>query len=241
MKEKTNCLICKNETKFGGKTCSRKCADELKKINSREKRNCLFCKKEFTVRKKDAKQLCSEECRWKWADLPENIENRTSAAKNVLMKKYGVDSPSKLQGHVDKIKKTKLQNHGDENYVNFEKAKQTKKEIYGDENYNNLIKSNQTKLDNHGDENYNNREQAKKTMIEKYGVEHALRLDMFKLKQQETCFKNNGVMFPLQCKKIINKSFKTNLEKYGVEHVLQNKDIFNKTIWKYQSYISRFI
>jgi len=42
---KTNCLYCGNENpKHGMKTCSRKCTDELKKINSREKRSCLFCK-----------------------------------------------------------------------------------------------------------------------------------------------------------------------------------------------------
>jgi len=54
---KTNCLICKKENpKHGMKTCCRKCADELKKINSRETRSCLFCGEKFEVRKKDERQ-----------------------------------------------------------------------------------------------------------------------------------------------------------------------------------------
>jgi len=51
MKKETYCAICGNKTKYGGKTCSRKCADELKKINNREKRICVYCKNTFTVKK----------------------------------------------------------------------------------------------------------------------------------------------------------------------------------------------
>ena len=84
---KKNCLYCGNENpKHGMKTCSRKCADELKKINSREKRSCLFCKCDFEVRKKDIKQLCSEDCRKSWAALPENIDYRINQLKKKVKK-----------------------------------------------------------------------------------------------------------------------------------------------------------
>ena len=49
-KTKEFCLFCKKENpKTGMKTCSRKCADELKKINSREERECLCCKINFLL------------------------------------------------------------------------------------------------------------------------------------------------------------------------------------------------
>lgn len=49
------------------------------------------------------------------------------------------------------------------------KIKVTKIEKYGDENYNNSIKMKKTKLEKYGDENFNNRDKANVTNYEKYG------------------------------------------------------------------------
>ena len=49
-----------------------------------------------------------------------------------LMQKYGVDNISKISQ--DKVRKTKLKNHGNENYNNRDKAKMTTKKRFGFEN-----------------------------------------------------------------------------------------------------------
>jgi len=73
-------------------------------------------------------------------------------------------------------KLTKLIKYNDENYVNTEKTKLSKLKKYGNENYNNSIKIKATKLDRYGDENYNNPQKLKKTCIKKYGVDNISKL-----------------------------------------------------------------
>ena len=54
------------------------------------------------------------------------------------------DNECKRKYKTYKIKKTKLERYGDENYQNIDKIKQTKFEKYGDSNYNNRSKMKQT-------------------------------------------------------------------------------------------------
>jgi len=228
MKEKTNCLVCGKKTKYGGKTCSRDCSDEFKKKNNREIRNCKVCKSEFYVKKNNKKEICSDNCRKIWGSIKENKENRIKKTVEAIKEKYGVEHISKIPGHKEKIKYSKLKKYGNENYNNIEKNKQTKLENHGNENYNNIEKNKQTKLENHGNENYNNREQAKSTCIKKYGVEHVLKVDFFKLKRKETLNKNFGVSYPLQSEEIKKRFKQTNLEKYGFEASSMNEGVKNK-------------
>ena len=86
----------------------------------------------------------------------------------------------------NKIKETKKELYGDDNYHNIGQMKQTNLERYGDENYNNTNKNKQTKLLNHGNENYNNRDKFKETMLENWGVEHPMYCEEIIRKRIET-------------------------------------------------------
>lgn len=190
--------------------CSRKCADEIKKINSREIRNCLFCESEFEVRKKDKKKLCSDECNRKWSKFPENIKFRTDASKKAVKEKYGVDNVFQL----DEIKY---------------KSKETKKEKYGDENYNNSQKQIKTLYDNNGDDYFSNLAiYRKEKFLKEYGVEHHLQLDEFKDKMKQTNLKKYGVENVSQLEEFKERRKETMIELYGVENISKNEEIKQK-------------
>jgi len=210
-KTKEFCLFCKKENpKTGMKTCSRKCADELKKINSREERECLCCKNKFFVRKKETKQICSEECRQKWAAMPENIDKRIVASKQAVKEKFGVENVFQLENVKDKLKNTKLEKYGDENYNNPEKMLETKDEKYGE---------------NWGKEWYKN---MSNEMMKNFGVSHPLQSKIFLDKLKETNSKKYGEEWPSKSNLIklnIKKSFQ---EKYGVDNISQLESIKEK-------------
>ena len=211
---KTKCLNCGNENpKHGMKACSRKCADELKKINSREKRNCLFCKNEFEVRKKDAKKLCSEECRKQWSLLPENIELRIDASKKAIKEQFGVDNIFQLESTKEKLKKTKLERYGDEYYNNPEKNKLTTFGHYGVE---------------YASQNPEVKLKVKATIKERFGVEHHLQLPEIMEKQKKTNLERHGVNHIFQEENMKETIKDTIKERYGVENVSQNTDIKQK-------------
>lgn len=234
---KTNCLNCGIENpKNGMKTCSRKCADELKKINSREVRSCLFCKCEFEVRKKETRQLCSDECRKSWGAIPENIDARIKSSKKAIKEKFGVDSVFQLESVKNKSKETKLEKYGDENYNNSKKMYATNIENRGDNYVNDIIKireekflreygvkhplqlpeflekRKQTNIERHGVENVSQKEEFKRkrtdTMIDKFGVENASQNEAIKQKKKDTSMKNFGVSHHLKDGELFQKHFK---------------------------------
>jgi hypothetical protein len=210
-KPKGFCEFCKNENpKHGMKTCSRKCADELKKINSREERACLYCKQFFSIRKKDSKQICSEECRKKWSILPENIDKRINASKKAVKDKFGVNNVFQLDNIKEKLKKTKLEKYGDENYNNPEKMIETKDEKYGIEWRENWYKN------------------MSNEMMKNFGVLHPLQSDFFLNKLKNTNQKKYGVDWNMQSKDVravYNLSIK---QKFGVDNISQLESIKEK-------------
>jgi len=218
MKKITFCEICGSQTKFGGKTCSRKCSDELKKRNNREIRKCKVCGKNFEVKKTTKKEMCSYECRKIWAKIPENKNNRIKKSQEAIQKKHGVKSVFELESVKQKSKQTKKERYGNEIFVNVKKAKQTKKERYGNENYNNVSKSKKTKKERYGDENYNNREAAEKTMKDEYGVSHAMKLKKIQNKAAQTNIKKYNFKFPMQNEEIKKKAKQTSLERYNTQY-----------------------
>ena len=234
VKEITYCEFCKNENpKLNMKTCSRKCADELKKINSRETRNCLYCKNKFIVRKKEAKQLCSEECRSKWVVLPENIESRINASKKSIKDNFGVNNVFQLKEIKEKLKKTKFEKYGDEKYNNSEKMLDTKSERYGEKWGINWYK----KVENEMIKNYGVNhalqlkeflDKKKETSLSLYGTEHASQNEDVKNKIKDTCLTKFGTECPLQNAEVKEKGKQTNLEKYGVTHHFKDYDLFQK-------------
>lgn len=95
-------------------------------------------------------------------------DNYKTGERNESAEKYCCYECGK-NAHMKKIKQTKLERYGNENYQNIEKIKQTKLENYGNENYNNREKMKQTKQKHYGDENYVNIEKANATKLQKYG------------------------------------------------------------------------
>ena len=217
---KKDCLNCgKENPKPGMKTCCRKCADELKKINSREKRKCLFCNKEFSIRKKDTRKLCSEECREKWAKIPENLENRINLSKIATKEKFGVDNVFQLENVKEKSKKTKKLKYGDESYNNSEKMINTKKEKYGDGYLAESIKI------------------VREGLMKKYGADHPLKIQKFKDKKDSTNLKKYGVENIFQLEEFKQKRTNTIKKKYGVENASQSEEVKEK---KRQTSINNF-
>ena len=148
---------------------------------------------------------------------------------------------------MSKLKETKKERYGDENYNNRnkaretclerygvgmalqsgsirEKSKNTKKERYGDENYNNSSKSRITKKERYGDENYNNSSKSRITKKERYGDENYNNRN----KARETCQERYGADNPFQADGVKEKSRNTMKERYGVEYTRQSPELDQK-------------
>ena len=251
------CIICNKEfVPTGHKstaTCSKECLGiHIKNVRKKMTENgfsigrkkiitinkCIVCEKDFNPGKHKEKLTCSKECLKTHQNNTK--EDRIKKSKNALIEKYGVDHASKIPGHIDKVKKTKLEKYGDENYNNREQAKETTIEKYGVEHILQLDefinKAKHTKETLYGDENYNNRDQAKKTSIEKFGVEHHLQLPEYMDKQKQTNLKKYGSEFVFLSDDARKKLTDYNLEKFGTEFFFSSKeyleDVRNKKIEK---------
>lgn len=121
-----------------------------------------------------------------------------------------------------KIKSTKKEKYGDENYVNPEKALETKKEKYNGDYSEIVLKAENTKLKKYGDK-YPTRfgsEKFKESMVHKYGVEHNTLIPGFYDKLKKIFLKKYGVDHPMKLNSIKEKARQTCLERYGVENIL---------------------
>ena len=156
----------------------------------------------------------------------DNITNAKKACQTRI-EKYGSHHPTNFS---DKVKTTKLKNHGNENFVNVEKQKQTvAKHIAENPNYyfDREQKTKQTKVANGHDPNWNNRkkfketlstftnerkneiiEKRKQTCLDTYGVEYATQLLEVQQHAKQTCLKKYGVISAL------NLSYTRNLMHY---------------------------
>lgn len=147
-----------------------------------------------------------------------------------------------VESVVAKIKQTKLQRYGDENYNNMEQMKETHFKKYG-KYFNNTGKAKETylkkygvlydptqpekakktKLERYGDEKYNNIEQAKQTIQEKhedliaYYDEVNSKMKQTKLERYGDENYNNVEKFKQTC-----------MERYGVDNVSKCKDVIEK-------------
>jgi hypothetical protein len=112
--------------------------------NVNEKPVCLNCGSEVKFRDTIAKgyrSFCSMKC----TNESDITQNR---AVEAVREKYGVDYFPQHESHILKVKKTKLERYGDENYNNMSKVLQTKELKYGDKNYINRPKHSLTVRDN---------------------------------------------------------------------------------------------
>lgn len=100
--------------------------------------------------------------------IEKDIEAVVKRREQTCLDKYGETNPAKTKEVKEKI--------GSKNHENKEtrvaKIKQTKKEIYGNENYNNIEQNKLTKKIRYNNENYNNRDKSKETTLEHHGVDN---------------------------------------------------------------------
>lgn len=130
-----------------------------------------------------------------------------------------------------KIKNTKKEKYGDENYNNRDKFKKTCIEEFGQDNpmKNEIVrnKNKETCIEKHGHENVfqsnDIKEKIKKTNIKKYGFVHAHMSEIVKNKNKETLLKKYNC----------DSSFKINpddikkklVDKYGFDNIFKNVEI----------------
>ena len=100
--------------------CSRSCMYEWRKTQHRETVQCLNCGKEFDKYKKSNNRYCSDIC------AKTSVEKKEKIRKWALSNKNHWNDPN-VQS---KVKVTKKERYGDENYNNMEKYKITCTERY---------------------------------------------------------------------------------------------------------------
>jgi hypothetical protein len=156
----------------------------------------------------------SRHCSTKCSQTNPNVKkNKYENTKKAMLKKYGVDNPSKIIGNSEKVKKTKLIKYGNENFNNSDKAIETNLRNHGG------VFSTSTK---------EYKLKYKNTVIEKYGVNHHTQSYDVKLKSKLTNQIRYSVDYPMQNSAIKDKMMNTNIEKYG--GVLNSSDILSKKI-----------
>ncbi len=194
------------------------------------KKKCENCGNEFNPGKHKEKKNCSELCLKEYQEKNKSI--RIKKSKEGLLSKYGVDHPSKIEGFLEKVKSTKKEKYGDENYNNREKAKETCLKKYNVDNSTKVesvqkkIKS--TKKEKYGDENYNNREKAKETCLEKYDKEHHMQSNEILNKQKETNKIKYNNDWNCNLEKSLENLKKKNNEKFGSDFFFSSESHLNK-------------
>ncbi len=196
------------------------------------KKKCLTCGHEFDPGKHKQKLNCSPECLKKYSEL--HKQDRLEKSRNGVLSKYGVNHVSKIEGHSEKVKQTKKEKYGDENFNNREKARKTLFEQYGVENSmmveSTKKKSKQTKKEKYGDENFNNREKAEKTIFSKTGKKHHLQTEESMSKLKETNLKLHNVEYTLNLEKCRENLKKKNLETIGSEYYFSSSKFVGKML-----------
>jgi len=129
---------------------------------------------------------------------------------------FGVEYNFQVKDTIKKIKQTNLNNHNgifsSSTTACIEKVKKTKLQKYGDENFVNVEKARYTKLQKYGDENFTNRKKASETNLNRYGNASPLWGEEQIKKKKESWIKKYGVDNPLKNKKIYDKAFKTRIK-----------------------------
>jgi len=176
-------------------------------------------------------KYCNNELKW---------DNKYSKYKNTcgekdcnrIYRKENLDL-EKEQKRISKIKQTKLEKYGDENYNNIIKNKKTCLEKYGVEHYTKTQEYKDNMLEKHGYispfELEDVQKKSKKTLLEKYGVDHNMKVVEFLENRNKTNIEKYGYETPTKNEKIKQKLIKTNIEKYGFTCPLLNDEIKNKS------------
>lgn len=141
-----------------------------------------------------------------------------SKIKQTTLTLYGCEYITQTPEFIEKSKQTKKELYDDEYYNNREKMKSTKMDRHGNVNYVNKEQAKQTKKELYNEEYYNNREKFEQTCLEKYNVKNVFQLEATKQKIKETNLEKFGYVHPMQSKKTVVKGKNTCLELYGVDN-----------------------
>lgn len=162
----------------------KKCGNKTKFINA------LFGYSEYCCKK------CSN-----------SSEEKKTKTKQTNIIKFGGNAPACSKEVINKMKKTNLERHGDENFNNRPQANKTMVDLYGGVgNASEIIKSKQ-----------------QKTMIDKYGKDNPMFIDSVKDKIRKNNLEKYGVDWVFKRKDIIDKSIQTRIERYDNPHFTNHK------------------
>jgi hypothetical protein len=154
---------------------------------------CPTCETEFTCEKRKEKKFCSKKCAANSAEVKEKNRRGVENAFNV---RYGghpmTTNPQTKEKLAARIQETYGMPHYSQTSEFIGKVKSTKKERYGDENYNNMSGMIETCQERYGVDHYikttEYREKYKKTCLKKYGVDHASKSKEFKVEHKKLMF-----------------------------------------------------
>lgn len=195
------------------------------KINpSTTEKVCPICKTAFDCKwvKRKTQRYCSKVCanadpivkkkivkaqtktfESKYGMHPMKTKETKKNLSDVILEKYGVDWSSKIDGFADKVKKTKFEKYGDENYNNAEQTNATCIEKYGAPTYVQSVE-------------YLNR--AKSISLIKHGVDHSSKSKQFKDSHKALMFK----------KFVESKRFENFIPKFSFDEYDGVTERFNK-------------
>ena len=209
---KNKCSFCNSDIQLRKKYCNSVCYRNKLKHNL--KKICENCNNTFQASHK-IQRFCSNACASQKKDQISISQKRIKT----LMSRYGVSHQSKLPSFISKVKKTKFNKYGAENYVNSEKAAKTRKLKYGTENAFQFGSTQMSELikNKYGVENISSlqetRNKVKSTMIAKYGVPYVP-----KIKNMLGTLQRNKAMHIIQ--DCLKKANITLLDKYdGMRYV----------------------
>lgn len=112
----------------------------------------------------------------------------------------------------DKIKLTKFERYGDENFNNNLKQQETMNIKYGGVGFSSDIimkKYKKTMEEKYNDINYRNNKKHNETCLDLYGVEHYSQTEEWKEKSKKSSFERYGVEFYTQTEECRKKSYQT--------------------------------
>ncbi len=206
-------------------------------------KTCITCGKEFNPGKHKEKINCSKECLKKYNEL--HKQERLEKSRKSIFEKYGVDHISKIEGHNDKVKETKKEKYGDENFNNREKAKGTLVKKNGVDNSMKLEstkrKAKETKKEKYGDENFNNRKKAEETIFKKTGKKHHLQTKESIEKMKQTNLKLYNVEYSIETEESKNRLKEKNIKKFGAEYYFSSNQYLQKTLKNKQDKIKNVL
>lgn len=183
------CKICNIDTKLVADSFGRWHLDKFHKISTKEYYDS------YVKKNKEGKcKICAQET--KFISINHGYREYCSTAC------VASDDVNKI-----KIKKTKEEKYGNENFNNRKKAKKTVKFIYG---VNNVSQIDSVK------------NKKKKTTKNNYGVDNPLKSEIVKKKIKQTCLNRYGVNNPSKSEFIKRKRESTTINKYGVKNFSQS-------------------